>query len=138
MSEFVIPGKPESPAAQASQARRWTMICHLSWMLGFVFPFGNMIGPLIVWLAKRREYPEVDAHGREALNFQMSMTFYGVILTLLLILFIFWFRIGWAALAVFIVLLIEVAAAIFLTLIAAQKAENGSLFRYPLAIRFLK
>ena len=31
------------------------------------------LGPLIVWLAKRSDSPEIDENGKESLNFQISM-----------------------------------------------------------------
>lgn len=37
------------------EERMWAMIVHLSAFLGFVVPFGNVLGPLIVWLIKREE-----------------------------------------------------------------------------------
>ena len=40
---------------------------------------GHILGPLIVWLAKRGDSPEIDEHGKESLNFQISMLIYNVI-----------------------------------------------------------
>jgi uncharacterized Tic20 family protein len=37
---------------------------------------GHLLAPLIVWLMKRDESPEIDAHGKEAVNFQISMLIY--------------------------------------------------------------
>src|SRR5436305_309305 len=55
-------------------------LCHL---LGLAFltpiPFGNVLGPLILWLWKKDTNPGVDLHGKEALNFQLSMSLYMVI-----------------------------------------------------------
>ena len=55
--------------------RTWIMLCHLSSLAGFAFPFGHIVGPLILWLAKKDEDPEVREHGRQALNFQITLTF---------------------------------------------------------------
>ena len=41
--------------------------------------WGIFLGPLIVWLVKRGDSPEVDAHGKESLNFQISMLIYDAI-----------------------------------------------------------
>ena len=55
-------------------------MCHLSALAGFVIPgAGHILGPLIVWLVKRGESAEIDAHGKEALNFQISMLIYNVV-----------------------------------------------------------
>ena len=56
-------------------------------MAGFFVPWaGHILGPLIVWLAKRGDSPEIDEHGKESLNFQISMLIYNVIAGLLCIL----------------------------------------------------
>ena len=55
----------------------WTVLCHASAFLGFFIPAaGHVLGPLLVWLLKRDESPEIDAHGKESLNFQLSMFIY--------------------------------------------------------------
>ena len=50
------------------EVRNWAMLCHLSTFSGWFIPFGNILGPLIIWLMKREESPFIDAHGKEALN----------------------------------------------------------------------
>src|SRR5438105_7768048 len=60
-----------------SNVRTWNILCHASALLGAFFHFpGHLLGPLIVWLAKRDASPEIDAHGKESLNFQISMLVY--------------------------------------------------------------
>jgi uncharacterized protein len=107
--------------------RTWDILCHLSALLGFVLPFGNIIGPLVVWLLKKNNAPSVDLHGKEALNFQISMTIYTVIagLAILIVIGIF-------------ILPIIIVANLVLTIIAAIKASNGEFYRYPLSIRFIE
>lgn len=59
------------------ETRQWAMACHLVSLIGFAgVPFGNIIGPLVIWLVKREESPFIDAHGKESLNFQLTMTLY--------------------------------------------------------------
>jgi len=52
-------------------------LCHL---LGLAFltpiPFGNLLAPLVLWLWKRDTNPGVDLHGKEVVNFQISMSIY--------------------------------------------------------------
>ena len=59
--------------------RTWAMLCHFSTFIGFIFPFGNIIAPLIIWFSKRKDLPLVADQGREVLNFQISMTIYFII-----------------------------------------------------------
>ncbi len=64
------------------------------------------LGPLIVWLAKRHDSPEIDAHGKEALNFQISMLIYNIVAAvfcLILICFVF-LAILWVLNAVFVII----------------------------------
>jgi uncharacterized protein len=113
---------PPSPAPD----RTWDVLCHISALAGFVVPFGNILGPLILWLIKRQEMPSVDAHGKEALNFQISVTIYMAVAAVLMLVIIgFFLMIGIAV------------AAIVLVVIAAVKASNGELYRYPLTIRLV-
>ncbi|HID38332.1 MAG TPA: DUF4870 domain-containing protein [Calditrichaeota bacterium] len=105
----------------------WAMFCHLSTLLGFVFPFGNIVAPMILWQMKKDEYPLVDDQGKEALNFQISMTIY--VLVSVILIFV----------AIGIVLLIILALFdLIVTVIAALSAANGQKYRYPFSIRFVK
>ena len=60
------------------------MLCHASALAGFFVPWaGHILGPLIVWLAKRGDSAEIDEHGKESLNFQISMLIYNLIASVL-------------------------------------------------------
>jgi uncharacterized Tic20 family protein len=118
-----------SDAPQVSKdEQNWAMICHLSALAGFLVPFGNIFGPLLVWLLKRAEFPMVEVHGKEALNFQITVTIaFAICVPLMFVL------IG-------IPLMFVVAiAALIMTIMAAVKVSNGAFdYRYPLSIRLLK
>ena len=117
-----------------SDTRTWSILCHLAALAGFVVPsVGSVLGPLVVWLIKRNDHPDIDAHGKESLNFQISMLIYswvlagiGAVTMFILIGFLF------IALA-FVVWLV----AMILAIIASVKVSNGSTYRYPFTIRFL-
>jgi len=117
------------PASVASaNTRTWVVLCHASALLGLFFHFlGHIFGPLIVWLAKRGESAEIDAHGKESLNFQLSMLIYDAVAVLLCFVLI--------GIPILIGLWI---LNIILIIIASIKASEGQLYRYPLTIRFLK
>jgi hypothetical protein len=53
---------------------------HLSTFSRFIIPFGNFIGPLILWIANKEKSEFIDAHGKQALNFQMSILLYAIII----------------------------------------------------------
>ena len=79
--ETSYPSPPPAVSAPAvTNVRTWNALCHASALLGVFLHFpGHLLGPLIVWLAKRDDSPEIDAHGKEALNFQISMLIYNVV-----------------------------------------------------------
>ena len=90
-------------------------------------PFGNILGPLVLWAIKKDEMPSVNEHGKESINFQISMTIYTIIAGLSILL-----AIGIVLLPAIIVL------NLVLVIIAGVKAANGEFYRYPLTIRFIK
>ena len=109
-------------------ARMWAMFCHLAGLGGYVMPVvGNIVGPLIVWQIKKDEHPFVDQQGKEAVNFQISMTVYALVSAILIV----------ACVGVFLLAAVG-ALDLVLLLIAAVKANNGQAYRYPLTIRFIK
>src|SRR5438093_4283386 len=113
-------------STSSSDVRMWNVLCHATALAGFFVPWaGHILGPLIVWLVKRGDSPEIDAHGKEALNFQISMLIYNVVAAvfcLILIGFVF-LAILWVLNAVFVI-------------IASIQASDGKLYRYPMTIRF--
>ncbi|MCK5215785.1 MAG: DUF4870 domain-containing protein [Candidatus Omnitrophica bacterium] len=117
----------QSVQVDQKQDRTWAMLCHLAALAGFILPFGNIIGPLVVWLVKKDEMPQVDEEGKSALNFQISMSIYMVV----------------AAFTIFIIIgfLLVPALAItnvVLVVIAAVKTNNGEKFDYPLSLHLIK
>ncbi|MFB0565446.1 MAG: DUF4870 domain-containing protein [Candidatus Aminicenantaceae bacterium] len=112
---------------QANQERTWGMLAHIAALAGFIVPFGNIIGPLVIWLIKKDESPFVDDQGKESLNFQISITIYCIVAALLIII----------VLGIFILIGLAILD-IVLIIVAAVKANNGEKFRYPLTIRFVR
>jgi len=112
---------------QDSDAKTWGMLCHLAALAGYIIPFGNIVGPLIAWQIKKDTSEFVDYHGKESLNFQITVTiamFVSFILFLVLI-------------GIFLVIAIPIVSLV-LVIIAAVKASNGERYRYPLTIRLVK
>jgi uncharacterized protein len=119
---------PLPTSSTASDTRTWCVLCHGSALLGLFFHFlGHLLGPLIVWLVKRGDSPEIDAHGKESLNFQLSMLIYDAIALVLCFVLI----------GIPILILLWVLNTVFV-IIASIKASEGKLYRYPFAIRLIK
>lgn len=117
-----VESTPEKPD---KDARTWGMICHLMALCGYVIPFGHILGPLIIWAVKKDEYEFVNDQGREAINFQLTMTI-AVIIAMILIIIVIGIPLL-VVLAIFDLVMIVVAAI---------KANDGVRYRYPLTIRF--
>ncbi|WP_405569950.1 DUF4870 domain-containing protein [Winogradskyella sp. Asnod2-B02-A] len=135
---------------------------HLSTFSRFVIPFGNFIGPIVLWAANKNKSEFIDQHGKQAINFQISVLLYAIIIGSISVpLFIFRvfsnmdvldfngfnsFHInigepspllyiggGLGALAI-IAFIIELA----LIVKASLTARDGLSFKYPFTINFLK
>lgn len=110
------------------KANLWAMLCHLTALSAYIgIPFGHIIIPLIIWLTKKDEFPFVDKQGRESLNFQISMTIYGIVAGLLCFIVI-----GFVLLPV--VLVVDIA----LIIMATVKTNKGEEYHYPFTIKFIK
>lgn len=99
-------------------------LCHVSWFLGF-----PILGPLILWLLFGAAYPLVRVQAKEALNFQISLLIYGLLLSGLTAIF-----------AVHLLALIAsliALAALICTIIAVVATLGGSAYRYPFILRLI-
>lgn len=116
--------------------KTWGMLCHLSSLAAFIVPLGNIFGPLIIWLVKKDEYQFVNFHGRQSLNFQISLVIYTILSIGMIILGATTEQ--WVLLALGILLFITIIIAdLILFIVAAIKANNGEYYNYPFTIKFL-
>ena len=120
---MTIETSPAFPNASVGTSDKALMILsHLSALLGV-----GLILPFIVWLIKKSEPDVVAAHAAEALNFHLSVLLYGI---LLLPLCIIWIGIP--------LLFLLGISSVVLAIVAAVRASDGILFRYPITIRLVK
>lgn len=148
------------------EARNWAMWCHLSslvwlplFLLAFVIPLPipclNILGPLFVWLAKKNQHPLIDDHGKESLNFQISLTLYsiGAFVVFLLLLGVtcgiaLTTSSNTSQLPLQIMVVVGIVSGVFflivgilqliLVIFAAIKAKKGQFYHYPFTMRFLR
>lgn len=112
----------------SKDARMWAMFCHLAGLAGLPLPIiGNIVVPLVIWQIKKDDFPFVDEQGKEAVNFQITMSIVGFA----------------AAILCFICIGFPILIAVFIVdfiflLIAAVKANDGHHYRYPMSIRLIK
>lgn len=147
--------------------RNLSGIIHASTLSKYFIPFGNFLLPLILWLGNKNDKPFVDYNGKQALNFQISILLYGVVLAtisgVLFLIFAFDFigfvnvleinehkleiyekgRHNYGPLAVYAVLVGVFALGLLLldiicTIIATIKGGSGEVYKYPLTINFIR
>jgi uncharacterized protein len=117
------------PASSSESARSWCIGLHLSGLSGLILSFAlaHIVVPLVIWLVKRADSPEIDSTGKEVLNFQITYTIYSLIAGALCFVLI-----G------FLILPIVLIVWLVCIIIAAVKTSNGETYRYPATIRFLQ
>ncbi len=130
-------------------------LIHISAFAGFLFPFGNIITPLIAWQTLKDRSSFLDEQGKEAVNFNISYALYIFILGISVLPLFFGsifnsfdnfndinihfssdnlFSFVGLTSIVGIVGLIKFA----LIIIAAIKAREGENYKYPFTIKFIK
>lgn len=128
-----LPPNAPSPTPNEKDVRLWNMLCHLSALSGLIVPFGNILGPLLIWQIKKNEIPSVEAHGKAALNFQITVLIAAVVGILVGIVLSF-FCVGWLLFPV--VMLIGLAGLVF-AVIAGIKANEGTDYEYPYSLKLI-
>ncbi len=127
-------GAAASPAGRLSdptishEQRTYCLLMHASIVLLHFLAFFSFIVPLVMWLARKDTSRFIDDHGRETLNFHLSITLYGLIGFALIPLC----GVGVAVL-VFAYILAIVGG--IMACVAASRAEY---FRYPMCVRFVR
>jgi len=117
--------------------KNYSSITHLSSFAGCLFPFGNIIAPVLLWSAKKNESTYIDTHGKAAINFQLSLMLYSFLLAMLIIpVTIFTLGLGLIALIIGIIPILIIIIAIIIS--ASIKASNGEYYDYPFTIEFIK
>lgn len=66
-------------------------LIHAGTFSKFFIPFGNFIIPLVLWSANKSQYKFVDYNGKQALNFQISLLLYSIVLGIITIPFVIGF-----------------------------------------------
>ncbi len=113
--------------ARQREENNWATILHLSQLLGYAVVVVGFVAPIIIWMVMKDQYPGIDAHGKNVVNWILSSLIYGVIGVLSLIV-----GVG------FVILLALLVLGIVFPIIGAMKASQGIVWKYPLTIEFLK
>lgn len=159
----IIIKKPKK--METTNDRNTATFTHLSALTQYFIPFGNYIFPILIWTTKKEKSEFVDFHGKQVLNFQLSLLLYCLTLIMIAVpifLFTVFSNISYNGMmqhhdyvfsdfdfennigmitvglvALFLVVLLKVAE-FFLIIYAAIKTSNGEKYQYPLTIPFIK
>ena len=116
-----------SAPPQEDQTRQWAMFLHLSLLAGFVVPMAGLVAPILIWQLKKTELPGLDVHGKNALNWIISALIYAVVCVILV----------FAIIGIPLLIALGIVGIIF-PVIAAIKANNGEVWKYPMSITIIK
>jgi uncharacterized protein len=119
-------GRLVDPHADESE-RLYSTFTHLSLLTFHVLM--PVVPALVMWLIKRDRSPFIEDHGRETVNFQLSLLIYALVVVPVIGLLTC--GVGW------ILYVPLYALAIVGMIMGAVAAHRGEYFRYPATIRFL-
>ncbi len=117
-SEIVEKEKLEAAPVDNTQ---WLALLHLSGLFVMIFP------PLILFIWKKPEVPEMQSHFKDVMNFQLSLLIY-LLGSLVLVM---------AVIGVILLPLLGLFSTAIIIL-NTIKVMNGEAYKYPLTINFLK
>jgi len=107
--------------------RQLIVITHLSQLVTLVIGFGSLILPLILWMTNKEKVYEMNEHGKNILNFQISLIIYSLVCIPLILL------LGLGLIGLIILAIIS----IIFPIINAIKASNGEVPKYPLSLNII-
>ncbi len=117
--------------------KNYSALIHLSGFSGWLFPFGSIIVPLILWTSKKDESTFIDSHGKAAVNFHLSFIIYEFLLALLIVPIAI-FTLGIGVILVLFALIPIAILKIIVIILASLKANEGEYYEYPFTIALIK
>lgn len=127
MSPAMANDRLTDPHAQESE-RLYATCIHLTLLAYPIMPFVIVLAPLVMWLVRRNDSPFIDDHGRETVNFHLSLVLYALAIGPVALVTCGLGAVLW--LAVYALGLVGMV-------LAAVAAHRGEYFRYPATLRLL-
>jgi hypothetical protein len=109
------------------QDNQLLVVTHLTQLISLVIGFGSLIVPLILWATQKEKVYQMVAHGKNIINFQLSLIVYCLICIPLIFLF---------GLGILGLIILGIFSIVF-PIINAIKASNGETPKYPLSFNFI-
>jgi len=117
---------------------------HLTSFCGYLFPFGSIIVPLVVWESLKKESERLDRTGKDVLNFNLSYALYMTVLGLIILALGISMIFGhYNHLALFFIISIAILTGaliilkFILIILGSVSAGRGEHYRYPATINFI-
>ena len=107
--------------------KNWLFALHLSQFAGYVIPLAGWVLPFLIWQLKKDQLPALDPHGKVVANWLISLLIYTVISIPLCFI----------GIGILIMIVLGVLGIVF-PILGAIRANEGTLWRYPLSIQFFK
>lgn len=123
-----MPSEPLYDAEVSDDDCSYALFMHLTLLGHLVVPYLAVIAPIVMWMIKKDDSPFMDDHGREAINFQISLMIYTVLVAPIALI-----TCGVGALLSLVIPVLGLVGMI----LAMKAAYGGAYFRYPATLRFL-
>ena len=126
------------------------MLMHLSQFASSVFPLAGIIMPIVMWQQFKKDSSVIHENGKQIMNFMLTTFLVGIVFTLGIVAVVKTLYTNasteqgeatFSAMGIVTILLFaagfSIAYVVFIIL-AAIKAYNGQVGKYPLTIRFIR
>ncbi|MBA4133386.1 MAG: hypothetical protein C0525_01550 [Flavobacterium sp.] len=130
-------------------------LLHVSAFAKYLIPFAGIVVPLIIWQTKKHQSEYVDANGKSVINFHLSILVYSIVLAIILGIFFLNSIIqlvqienaGGEVFPVELVSTVIIGAIVLgawtmtefiLIILGSVKANEGTVYKYPFTINFIK
>ncbi len=120
MSNALQPSNPDE--------KKWGIVIHLAAFVGLLLAPGLALGPLIVWMLKKHDSSYLDAQGKKAINFQLTILLATFVLAMLSIIIRPILAIAFVT---------GIAGLVFAAIAGVNIYKNGD-FNYPFSLKIIK
>lgn len=119
--------EPQPYNNDEQEMRQWAMFLHLSQLAGYLLPLLGLVIPIIIWQSKKDQFPMLDVHGKNVVNWIISELIYGAICFVLM----------FVVIGIPLLGILGILAVVF-PIIGGIRANNGEVWRYPFTIEIIK
>ena len=130
-------------------------LLHLSAFSKYLIPFAGIIVPLIIWQTKKHQSQYIDENGKSVINFHFSILTYSIVIAIIIGIFFLNTILGYiqlentgqdvvpvdliaAAIIAIAVLGLWTIAEFILIVLGSVRANEGTVYKYPFSIAFIK